>query len=272
MRRKHHTRFVGRDEKYPQWGEGSGRRRWHIDASACLYYSRKVPFLVRRSKEAKDFSDLFDTEFTTRKTTRLQTASVYGWIIKVEGRGMLDDFGALKSSRFTEWRGESGLSPLYGPYAREWSRMREWGLRRLPDWRKYWDRSWLDGKCIGDFAYWVSGVVSSRWWIERTGYSARYILIPEGKVLSDSCGWKLRRESRAWASFSSMGGIRPLFVSREGCTGWDLMLNLLTRGRNKNSLPSFKALIAFTARFWGEEIAEDLGREFRKVFPATLCC
>jgi hypothetical protein len=269
MRRKHRTRFCGNDPKYPKWGESLGHRRWHIEPISYVRYTRRVSRWTLTEAEANDFSDVFDTPHRMTKRMRTETAAVYAWGINVERRGMMDDFGALKSSKFTEWRGGSPLCTLYHDHKSAWRRMREWGLRVLPDWSGAWDVSWRDPKCVGDFAYWVSRVVSSRWWIERVGFKRRYVLAPVGVSFPEDKGWIMK--GKGWYAGDVLDST-VLYVHRHECNGWDMMMKMLTDGRNKNSLPSFKALIAFTARFWGEEIAEDLGREFRKVFPATLCC
>lgn len=269
MKRKHRTFFCGNDSKYPKWGESCGHRRWHIEPISYVRYTRRVHRFVLTDMEAQDFSDVFATPHKRVRRMRTESAAVYAWGIIVERRGMMDDFGALKSSKFTEWRGNSSLCTLYPDQKAAWRRMSEWGRKTLPDWSNAWDASWRDPKCVGDFVYWVNRVVSSRWWIERVGFNRRYVLAPVGVSLPEDKGWVVR--GKGWYT-GDVADSTVIFVHRHECNGWSMMMKLLTEGRKKNSLPSFKALIAFTARFWGEEIAEALGREFRKVFPATLCC
>jgi len=269
MLRKHHKyRIKPKSESVnAPWGESSGHRRWSITTLNLQRYKRKSVVLSNMSIEAEGFSDLFEPSVRQVARTRTEYCSSYAWRIVVEGRGMMDDFGALKSSVFTEWRCGSDLLPFTdGTDAAGWRRLRSWGLRNLPDWRSCWDRSWMKSTCVGDFAYWVARVVSSRWWVDRVGYQKEYILAPIG-LPNPPGGWELSGgTARVFRSTDSL----CLYVSREQCTGWDMMLHLLTYGRKKNSLPSFKALYAFTARFWGVESAEDLRRELRKVFPKAL--
>lgn len=267
MLRKHYKYRIKEKSAHTPWGESSGHRRWCIKPMAFQRYKRKVVAFSNIRVEARSFTDVFEPAVRQVARPRTEYCGTYAWKIMVEGRGMMDDFGALKSSKYVEWKGSGDLYPFSdGKDAAGWRKLRAWGLKNLPNWGGDWDRSWVKDTCIGDFAYWVARVVSSRWWIDRVGYQREYAVVPVG-LQAPAGGWEPTRFN---PNPFRENDVVYLYLNRDCCNGWDMSLQLLTYGRKKNSLPSFKALYAFTARFWGVESAEDLRREFRKVFPKVL--